>query len=203
MKTLKTSKISVLTACVFVLALGTLAHGQDQAEDAARRQEAVRRATIVTPLRVDVVISRISAESGETISRLPYTLLVNANDSNITTLNMGAEVPVPTMMTPTVDGKPAPNVLQTGPVTYRSVGTNINIRQVRALEGGRFAMELRIEDSSVYDEGQNQRGAPVFRSFRASNNIVLRDGQSIEFTAAADRVSGEVVRAEVTLEVLE
>jgi len=43
---------------------------------------------------------------------------------------------------------------------------------------------------------------PVFRAFRARNTLVLRDGQTRTFTAAADRVSGEMVRVEVTLHVL-
>jgi hypothetical protein len=33
------------------------------------------------------------------------------------------------------------------------------------------------------------------------NTLVLRDGQSRQFTAATDRVSGAVVRIEVTLKV--
>ena len=42
---------------------------------------------------------------------------------------------------------------------------------------------------------------PVIRSFRASNNVVLRDGQTRQFTAAADRITGEVVKVDVTLRV--
>jgi hypothetical protein len=43
---------------------------------------------------------------------------------------------------------------------------------------------------------------PVFRSFRSTNTLVLRDGQTRQFTAATDRVSGEVVRIDVTLNVV-
>ena len=42
---------------------------------------------------------------------------------------------------------------------------------------------------------------PVIRSFRASNNVVLKDGQTRQFTAAADRITGEVVKVDVTLKV--
>ena len=43
---------------------------------------------------------------------------------------------------------------------------------------------------------------PAFRSFRARNTLLMRDGQTRGFTAAADRVSGEVVRVEVGVRVL-
>jgi hypothetical protein len=45
------------------------------------------------------------------------------------------------------------------------------------------------------------QGAPVIRNFNASNNLVLRDGQTRQFTAAADRVTGEVIKVDVTLKV--
>ena len=43
---------------------------------------------------------------------------------------------------------------------------------------------------------------PVFRSYQSTNTLVLKDGQSREFTAATDRVSGEVIRIAVTLRVV-
>ena len=44
---------------------------------------------------------------------------------------------------------------------------------------------------------------PVFRSFQSSNTMILRDGQSVQYTAAADRISGESIRVDVRLTVLE
>jgi hypothetical protein len=43
---------------------------------------------------------------------------------------------------------------------------------------------------------------PTFRSFRSSNVVVLKDGQSTEFAAATDKISGEVVKVDVTLTVV-
>jgi hypothetical protein len=40
------------------------------------------------------------------------------------------------------------------------------------------------------------------RTFRTTNQLVLRDGQSSEFTAATDKVTGEVIKATVTLTVI-
>ena len=189
--------------CVFVLTLaGGIAWAQD--EEAARRaqaQDAARLAEAITPLKIDVTISRIEATSRKTISRLAYTLMVNANEDDWSTLNMGAQVPVRMTMTPSVDGKPVQGLVEAGPVQYRQVGTSINAR-ASTLDAGRFSLEVRIEDTSVYEGGQGEPRNPVFRTFTATNRLVLRDGQSIQFTAAADRVSGEVVQAEVTLTVL-
>lgn len=62
-----------------------------------------------------------------------------------------------------------------------------------------------IEESSVYTdataapETPRVNDLPVFRSFCSSNTLMLRDGQTSQFTAATDRVSGEVVKVDVTL----
>jgi hypothetical protein len=44
-------------------------------------------------------------------------------------------------------------------------------------------------------------GSPSFRSFRAINSMVLKDGQTAQFTTATDKVTGETVRIDVTLTV--
>jgi hypothetical protein len=49
------------------------------------------------------------------------------------------------------------------------------------LDEGRFQLNLTVDDSSVYADEQapppgGTRGNPSFRSFRASNSMVLRDG---------------------------
>jgi len=112
---------------------------------------------------------------------------------------MGARVPV----VGTPPGS-APNFPPQ--VNYENVGTNIDCF-ARTTDDGRFQLNLTIEDSSVYQniEGAvapTAAGRPVMRSFRSANTLVLRDGQSRQFTAATDRVNGEVVRIEVTLRVV-
>jgi hypothetical protein len=95
-----------------------------------------------------------------------------------------------------------------GPVqsfTYRDIGTNIDC-SARTVEEGVFQLRLNIEDTSVYTNVQDRATPtvgemPVFRTFRSTNTLVLRDGQTRDFTAAADRVNGEVIRIAVTLRV--
>jgi hypothetical protein len=169
------------------------------------------------PLRVQVVVSRWQGE--KRISNLPYVLSVNAVDvappfdlraAPTSQIRMGAKVPVPSATPPMVDGKPfaGPGVLTSAtPVSYQDIGTSIDCR-ARLLDGGLFEVGLSIDDTSIYTNEQSQSGSPivaempVFRSFRSSNMLILRDGQTSQFTAATDRVSGEVTRVDVTLTVV-
>ena len=152
------------------------------------------------PLEVEVVIARY--DGAKRISSLPYTLAVNANGSEVA-LNMGTDVAVPTTtFTPN-----APAEQKTNPLvaySYRSVGTNIQARAV-STEDGRFDLQLYIDDSSVYNNptpGPGGASMPAFRKFNSRNTLLLRDGQTREYTAATDRVSGEVVKVSVTLRVV-
>ena len=152
------------------------------------------------PLEIEVVITRY--DGTKKVSSLPYTLAVNANGSEVQ-LNMGAEVAVPsTAFTPAAGA--GSNVSPLTSYTYRSVGTGIVARAITA-EDGRFDLQLNIDDSSIYtNPGASSALAavPAFRSFRSRNTLLLRDGQTREYTAATDRVSGEVVRVSVTLKVV-
>jgi hypothetical protein len=136
----------------------------------------------LTALKVQVVIARY--EGDKKVSSLPYMLAVTANRPQPVNLRMGSQVPVPTGQ---------------GGVDYKSVGTNIDCLAT-STDDGRFEVEVRIEDSSIME----RRGIdipPTLRTFSSSNNVVLKDGQTAQFTAAADKVTGEVVRIDVTLNV--
>lgn len=143
------------------------------------------------PLKVDVVISRF--EGDKKTSSLPFSLWVSTGNS--TSIRMGSEVPIPV----TTDGKPG--------VQYRSVGTSIDTRVSKDVSGGTFRLSVTVQDSSVYaQEKTAQSGAtgmvngyPVIRSFQSNNSLTLRDGQSAEYVMATDKVSGEVLKVNVTL----
>jgi len=171
---------------------------QQQNAEALKRAEARTR---LIPLSLDVVVSRYQGE--KKISSLPYVLAVNTNDNSpggVCQLRMGAQVPVPTTIISNKDAVP------TQSFTYRDIGTNIDC-SARTLDDGVFQLRLNVEDTSVYTNAQagatpTVEQMPVFRTFRSTNTLVLRDGQSREFTAAADRVNGEVIRIAVTLRVV-
>ena len=187
---------------------------QKIAEEARKRdieldRELAAKADAVVPIDLEVVISRYQGD--KRTSSLPYALTVNAKYVNdvenapMTSLRMGGEVPLPTMSF-TIDGKPMTGFPTGGPVMYKAVGTNIDARG-RILDGGRFEIWVSVQDDAIatpqgVGAGSTQSTSlPVIRSFRASNNVVLRDGQTRQFTAAADRITGEVVKVDVTLRV--
>jgi hypothetical protein len=152
-----------------------------------------------SPLQVQVVVSRYQGD--KKVSSLPYMLSVNP-DNRKTSLRMGAEVPiVTTLMAAAARGeKPAPPASS---YSYRSIGTNIDCT-ANPGPGNQYRLSLEVEDSSVYPDDQPRapKGIPVFRSFRLSNTLLLRDGQSSQLTSAADKVTGEILRVDVTLTVV-
>jgi len=92
-----------------------------------------------------------------------------------------------------------------GPVNYQDIGTNIDCNAKVVNEG--FELRISVSDTSVYANIQDNAtptvgNMPVFRSYQSTNTLVLKDGQSREFTAATDRVSGEVIRIGVTMRVV-
>jgi len=184
---------------------------ESRKRDIERAREEEARANVIIPIDLEVVISRYQGD--KKTSSLPYALTVNTvrtfenrvDDAPLTSLRMGGEVPLPTMSF-TVDGKPLTGFPTGGPVTYKAVGTNIDARG-RILDGGRFEIWVSVQDDAIATPQGVAAGStlsttlPVIRSFRASNNVVLKDGQTRQFTAAADRITGEVVKVDVTLKV--
>lgn len=154
----------------------------------------------LVPLEIQVVIARYQGE--KRVSSMPYVMAVNANGAPAS-LNMGADVAIPSgPITPPADGKPSPVVMY----NYRSIGTNIVCGATTADEG-RFDLNISIDDSSVFvkEDGAPSTGVgnmPAFRSFKSRNTLLLRDGQTRQYTAATDRVSSETIRIEVMLKVV-
>ena len=156
----------------------------------------------MVPLEVQVTISRYQGE--KKISALPYVLAVNANSTDAQ-LTMNVDVPVAsTTFTPIAadDKAPAPLVS----FNYRGVGTNIVCGATTA-DDGRFEVNLGVDESSVVPTSPDAQtgarpGMTAFRNFKSRNRLLLRDGQTRQYTAATDRISGETVRIEVTLKVL-
>jgi hypothetical protein len=151
------------------------------------------------PVKVTVVISRSQGE--KKVSSMPYTLSVTGRHAN---LRLGTMIPI--MMAPPAPQAPDGKAMtQVSSIQYKDVGTNIDC-DVRMLDDGRFVLNLSLEDSSVYADGQalssGTTGNPSFRSFRAVNSMILKDGQTGQFTSATDKLTGETVKVDVTLMVM-
>ena len=202
-----TRRITLAVALAAVLASGTAALAQEPPlpPPAPPPPPGTPSAEPSVDLSVEVTISRY--QGSELISSLPYVLSLTSDRASQASLRMGAEVPVLTLVQPaSPDGLPAPGP-PGGPFNYRSVGTRIDAF-ARGLIDDRYKVTVSIDESSVYGEDATAMetfrapGVPVFRSFRSSNTLVLRDGQSRQYTAAADRVTGESIRVDVALTVL-
>jgi hypothetical protein len=56
-----------------------------------------------------------------------------------------------------------------------------------------------VSDSSLFTpEGMPKGDTPAIRSFQASNFLTMRDGQTMLLTTATDKVTGELLKIEVT-----
>jgi Bacterial type II and III secretion system protein len=190
-----TNRFRTLALLVIIaLAYGATGRAQDQPAS---------KAPASTQLRVQVVLSKYQGD--KKVSSLPYTLSVNSERGSRASLRMGAQVPiVASTQNLSSDGKSLTPQLQT--VNYRDVGTNIDCQAYPVDPDGRYKLDISFEDSSVYTvEGQNAMRPgdhPSFRSFRSSNTLLLKDGQTTQFTTATDKVNGEVMKADVTLTVV-
>jgi hypothetical protein len=190
-----------ILAAILTLAVSGAGQAQDPPAPASPAQSARQSANLVG-VKVQVVISRYQGE--KKVSSLPYTLGVVVNGSK-TSLRMGVDVPV----VQTVFSSPAKDAPATVPMSsynYRPVGTNIDCQADNA-PGDYFRLVMTVTDSSLpLESGDRAKGVmpnvPMFRSFNTSFQLLLRDGQSSQYTSATDPVTGEVTKIDVTLNVI-
>jgi hypothetical protein len=145
------------------------------------------------PLKIQLTLARYQGD--KKLSSTPYTMWITANEPKTTKLRMGVQIPVPA-------GAAGFN--------YRNVGTDIDCTAATGVTGT-YKLGLTVSDSSVYFSSRDgaaaapanpESGQPSFRSFTATFNILLRDGQTAQYTTATDQVSGEVMKIDATLTVL-
>lgn len=154
----------------------------------------------VTPLRVQVVFTEFDAD--KKVGSLPYTFLVNADDR-------GAPAAVRMTLHVPVEMSSAGGAKHVG---QYPLSTNLDGRAEKT-EDGRFLLRLSLEKNSIYMAGANQKPSslggnevstdePVQQDFRTQVNLLIRDGQTIQSTVAADPVTGHVMKVDVTLNVI-
>lgn len=155
-----------------------------------------------TLLRVQLVVARFQGE--RKTGSAPYTFLVLAGESRAR-VRMGVETPI-SLQTSQSESK-----VPMASYQYKSVGTNIDC-SAEDRGAGLYQLNLSVENSSVHTtEGHSPGGPPestmagdrpLFRSFNAALYLVLRDGQTLQTVASTDPVTGEVVRIDVSLNVV-
>lgn len=186
-------RIVSTAAIAFALASGAMTLSADAA--VPRTEQAAEQAKpSPQTLQLSVVISRFTGD--KKIGSLPFVLVLTSGTAGTrpTTVQMGSEVPVPSSTL--TDGKLVSSY------RYQQVGTNISAFSDSVYEGGRHNINLSITDSQVLSDMGAKDAPPRFQTFKVSNNLILRDGQTIQFVAATDKASGEVAKVDVTLTVL-
>jgi hypothetical protein len=166
------------------------------------------RRTVGPTLRVQVVVTRFQGE--RKVASLPYTFTATV-DGRPVRMRMGVDTPVAVATTSGSEGSKPHTSFQ-----YRNVGTNIDCAASDAGDG-RYRLMLTVENSSALapEKGPssgaspsgplvdaNPTGAPLFRRFDTNIDPVLRDGQSVQTIASTDPVTGEVVKIDVTMNVV-
>ena len=153
----------------------------------------------VATLKVTVVISRWEGE--KKVANSPFVLMVVSSygeravrgmDGDSTSIQMGSDYPLPagTM----ADGKPT-----TG-ITYRALGTNLRAAAHPVKDAG-YNVFVSVQDSQV-SAVQGGMQLPRFQTFRSDNRLTIRDGQTMQFTVATDTVTGQVIKLDVTVNVV-
>jgi hypothetical protein len=181
---------------------------ETEAQKVEKRTSQDIRCTPGAALRVQVVITRV--QDGKKEASLPYTFVVSARPSQScpvshVKMRMGVDTPVPTAVTPL----PTPGSNESGKVAqrsvqYKTVGTNIDC-SAEDLGDGRYKLFLTVENSSALP-GNKAAGDlaeyPLFRRFDMSLDPILRDGQKAEAVTSTDPVTGEVVKIDVSVNVV-
>lgn len=173
-------------ATVLVTALVLSGVGPVQAQQALKAPE-----TPPVPLKVTVEISRF--DGAKKTASLPFVMWVNTGGN--ASIQMGSDVPIPQT---TVSAKDGTTPVQS--FSYRSLGTHITC-SAQALGDGLYRLLLEVQDTQVFrmtGSGATQVG-PVYQNFRSNNSPILRDGQTVQFSVATDKTSGEVIKLDVTL----
>jgi hypothetical protein len=152
-------------------------------------------ATGLINLRVRFVLSKYQGD--KKLSNHPHDLSVSATGGS-TQLRIGGDVPFRATNVKPTDDKTAI------PYNFRTIGTSIDCSAAVA-DSGSFRLVVTVSDDSIsYSDDKTPEGlsgVPRFRTFRVTNTLLLRDGQTTQMTTSTDPITGEVMRVDVTLNV--
>lgn len=152
------------------------------------------------PVKVLVVFSEYSGE--KKISSMPYSFIAITDEKMggyySTSLRTGVRIPVET------DGKDQKS-------TYMDVGSNIDCG-VRTTDDDHYRVYFIFERSALYPVGEAQDDKllnsrplgqpPLVRQFKASEQILLKDGQTSESVVSTDPLNGHSLHISVTINLL-
>ena len=169
------------------------------------------------PAKVDVVIERYQAD--KKVSSMPFSLWVTGGtpdrQPSSGSLRIGVDVPIGS--TTETRGSNAPGSTRSDTTTapeYRNGGTSIDC-YLTMTEDGKYMLRVTLNDTSIFDPSAQRQAllaarglatptprtpdASAFRTLSFNNTLQMRDGQTAELASATDKITGEVVKAQVTL----
>ena len=167
---------------------------QEKSQDKPKSEE---KAKPSIPIKVQIVFTEFDGD--KKISSMPYSFMAIADEKvggyYSTSLRTGVRVPIE------LDSKDQK-------ITYLDIGSNIDFG-IRGEEDGRFHLYMIFERSALYpnksSEGErmiaNSNSQPLIRTFRTSENMILKDGQTLESLLSTDPLSGHTLRVSVTINV--
>jgi hypothetical protein len=171
------------------------------------------------PAKIDIVLERYQAD--KKVSSLPFSLwvtggVVGVGGTSRGSLRIGVDVPIGSSTQTTGSNNANSTRSDTKSVPeYRNVGTSIDC-YLQSPEDGKYDLHVNLNDTSLYDPSADRRAALVargltapgsmrapdpsaFRTFSFENTMRMRDGQTAEYVNATDKITGEVVKALVTM----
>ena len=158
-----------------------------------------------TPIKVQILFAEF--EGDKKVKSLPYSMYMNAPDSNEFKLGGWVKFRIGTRL-PIYVGK---NEMQ-----YMDVGTNVDARSAYNNDGhvllqiilerswveGEVSVPVTKSDTSLPDSSGGHFQEPIIRAFKSELDLKLREGQTVESTMATDPISGKVVKVEISFNVL-
>ena len=156
----------------------------------------------VIPVQVQIVISRYDGD--KKISSTPYSVSARPGSPRGAQLRLMTSVPI---ASPTIAASDDPKAKPPAFFNYRDIGIQLDFNVQGPYEDGRYEVTTTISESALATSSSRPAASSIVaapalvRSYTSQNTQVLRNGQTSQYTAATDPVSGEVVRVDVTLTV--
>jgi len=184
----------------------------------AQQQQQQPQAKKLPPAKVSILIERYQAD--KKVSSMPFSISLtggfNSTRSN-GSVRIGVDVPIGSNTTTrgTTSGNSTQSAVTSAP-QYQNVGTQIDCYLNSTDQDGVYILQVRLSDSSIYDPAADREAAlaarglaPVrsakvqdasaFRTFSFDNSMEMHDSQTAEFVNATDKMTGEIVKVLVTL----
>jgi hypothetical protein len=156
----------------------------DVAVDAAKAAKAASAAgNKEARLRARFVLNRRRGD--RTIASRPYSVVVPVGEEKQAHVFSGAKLP----LSVSYQGQPT--------VMLKDIGAGAHLGAQRVGDG-RYRLDLSVSDGTL----SAASGSPRVQAFQAESRLYLREGETVVVASAVDSQTGDVVEAELTIEVV-